>query len=460
MRIVLIGAGEVGYSVAQSLSEDGHSITVVEENDARASYIDEELNVQVVRGSGASPAVLSQAGVVPNCTDIQLLIACTNKDEVNIMACWIAKYMGVKHVIARTKGLEFTDTDNWAKSLGIDTMISTERSVAKEIESLLEVRGAIRATELAEGKAAVYLFKVHEGAPACGVTLAELRKQNPQLNTIIVCIRRKDVSFVPKAYDTLEQGDLCYTICYRNQVSAVEKLFNINTKAKLQTVIINGGSNLGRQIATRIHSRWQDVRIKIFDPDSEKCERIGKALPFVLPINTDGSDAKLLKNEGIENGAAVISVTEKDEPNLMLSVLGKTLGAIKAISVVHKTNYLNMIHHLPLDAIVNRNQALADAIIKSVRFPKSSRMLMILDEIDAETVEVIIDKDSPAAGLKLSQMSLPSGSVIGLIERQSELLIPNGETEIREKDKVYLFATAETMQEAVQHLGVDITNEA
>lgn len=460
MRIVLVGAGEVGYSVAQSLSEDGHNIIVVEENDSKATHIDDELNVQVVHGNGASPAVLSQAGIVPGCTDIQLLIACTNKDEVNIMACWIAKYMGVKHVIARIKGLEFTDTDNWAKGLGIDTMISTERSVAKEIESLLKVRGAIRATELAGGKAGVYLFRVNEGASACGVTLAELRKQNPKLNTIIVCIRRKEISFVPKAYDTLEQGDLCYTICYRNQASSVERLFNIDTKAKLETVIINGGSNLGRQIAARIHSRWPDVKIKIFDPDIEKCAKIGSVVPFALPVNSDGADAKVLKNEGIENGTAIISVTNKDEPNLMLSVLGKTLGAVKAISVVHKTNYLDMIHHLPLDAIVNRNQALADAIIKSVRFPGSSRMLMVLDEIDAETVELVIDKNSSAAGLNLAQLSLPSGSVIGLIERGSELIIPNGETEIRANDKIYLFATAEIMQEAVQHLGVDTQDEA
>ena len=174
-----------------------------------------------------------------------------------------------------------------------------------------------------------------------------------------------------------------------------------------------------------------------------------------MTINSDGSDAATLESEGIENGAAVISVTERDESNLMLSVLGKTLGALKAISVVQKTNYLDMIDHLPLDAIVNRNQALADGIIRSVRFPDSSRMLMVFDEIDAEAVEVDIEEGSPAAGKTLQQLSMPSGSVIGLIERGSELLIPAGSSEIKAGDKVYLFASSEIMPEAIQHLGVN-----
>lgn len=459
MRIVLVGAGEVGYSVAKNLSEDGHSITVIEENSDKAARVDTDLNVQVIIGSGASPSVLEQAGITQENNDVQMLIGCTNKDEVNIMACWIAKQMGVKHVIARTKGLEFTDTDSWAKNLGIDMMISPERSVAKEIESLLEVRGAIRATELAEGKAGVYLFKVNEGSAACGITLAELRKQNSDLNTIIVCVKRKDKSFVPQAYDILQPGDLCYTICYRKQVNLIEDIFNIEHKTKLKTVMINGGGSLGRQIAARIHSRWPNLEIKVFDPDKEKCNKLAKEIPFALIINGDGSDAALLNSEGIENGSAVISVTERDEPNLMLSVLGKTLGALKAISVVQKTNYLGMIDHLPLDAIVNRNQAMADGIIRTVRFPGSSRMLTVFDEIDAEAVEIVIEKDSAAEGKTLQQLSMPSGSVIGLIERGHELLIPSGITEIKARDKVYLFATADIMPEAVQHLGVNV-NEA
>lgn len=460
MKIVLVGAGEVGYSVAKNLSEDGHNIVVIEESKARADQIDNDLNVQVIAGSGASPAILAQAGIEHNSNDVSLLIACTNKDEVNIMACWIAKHMGVKHVIARTKGLEFTEGSTWAKNLGIDTMVSIERSVAKEIESLLEVRGAIRATELAEGKAGIYLFKVNEGASACGVTLAELRKNNSALQTIIVCIKRKDESFVPKAHDILQPGDLCYTICYRQQVSNIEKLFNIETKTKLNKVIINGGSNIGRQIADRIHTRWPGVAIKFFDPDKTKCDKLSQQNSYALVLNQDGSDAKILEREGIQEGAAVISVTERDESNLMLSVLGKTLGAIKAISVVQKRNYLGMIQHMPLDAIVNKNQALADAIIRAVRFPGASKMLLILDEVDAETVEIVISKDSTAIGKTLHELNMPSGSVIGLIERKRQLLIPDGETTISAADKVYLFATEDVMPEAIQHLGVDPEDEA
>ena len=253
----------------------------------------------------------------------------------------------------------------------------------------------------------------------------------------------------------LQPGDLCYTICYRNQVNKIEDIFNIEHTTSLKNVIINGGGTLGRQIAKRIHVRWPGLAIKIFDPDKDKCCKIAPEVPFALIINGDGSDASLLRAEGIDNGAAVISVTDSDEPNLMLSVLGKTMGALKAISVVYKTNYLNMINHIPLDAIVNRNQALADGIIRNVRFPGSSHMLMLFDEIDAETVEITLDENSIVDTKTLKQLKLPSGSVIGLIERKNELLIPGGDTELKAGDKVYLFASSEIMPEAIQHLGVD-----
>ena len=140
MRIVLVGAGEVGYSVAKNLSSDGHNIIIIEDSEERADRAESSLDVMVIRGNGARPSVLSKAGIKEGNSDVSMLIACTNKDEVNLMACWIAKRMGVPHVIARAVGLEFTDNEGWAKDLGIDMLISPERSVAKEIEELLEVR--------------------------------------------------------------------------------------------------------------------------------------------------------------------------------------------------------------------------------------------------------------------------------------------------------------------------------
>lgn len=453
MRIVIVGAGEVGYSVAKNLSEDGHNIIVVEEDEDRAAKVDNELDVIVVRGNGARPSVLARAGIKTGCKDIPILIACTNKDEVNIMACWIAKRFGVSHVIARAVGLEFTDNDGWARDLGIDMLISPERSVAREMEELLEVRGALHATEIAGGKAGIYVFRVAQDSPFCGLQLIDVRQQNPNLVTLIVCVQRGETSFIPKARDTLQPGDVCYTMCYREQVHDIEILFNPAQTKKLKRVFIIGGGKIGFQTALRLLSRSSGIDIKIIDEDKAKCERIARELPNALVICGDGADADLLRSEGIENADSFVATTDQDEINLMLAVLGKTLGATKSIAVVKRPNYLGMTNHIPVDAIVNRNQTLADVIIKNVRYPGSSKVLTVIEEISAEALELTLSDSSPAIGQRLMDLKMPEGSVIGLIERGMELLIPIGTTALAAGDKVVIFATTEIMPAATARLG-------
>ena len=453
LRIVLIGAGEVGYSVAKNLSADGHNIVIVEENPDRAARINNDLNVQIINGNGARPSVLARAGITEGCSDVPLLIACTNKDEVNIMACWIAKKMGVKHVIARAVGLEFTDNEGWAKDLGIDMLISPERSVAREVEELLQVRSALRATELAGGKAGIYVFRMSARSKACGLPLAQLRKQNPDMMTIVVCIKRGEMSFVPKADDVIEPGDLCYTMCYRSQVNQIEDIFQPEQEGKLRNVFIIGAGKAGCRTARQLHSRWPELTIKLFDIDKAKCERVAMTMPEALVICGDGADAGLLKSEGIENASSIIATTSEDETNLMLAVFGKTLGASRSIAVVRRTNYLDMVSHLPIDAIVNRNQTLAEVIIKNVRYPGTSRVLTVLEEIDAEAIEVTVQPDSPANGKTLAELSMPAGSVVGFIQRGKKLFIPSGSTQVLKGDNVFIFASTEIMPEAMQHFG-------
>lgn len=453
MRIVLIGAGEVGFSVARSLSADGHEITVVENDEELASYVEKSLDVIVVRGNGARPSVLERAGIKEDSDEVRLLIACTNKDEVNIMACWIAKIMGVPNVIARAVGLEFTDHEGWAKTLGIDMMISPERSVAKEIDALLEVRGATHAIEIAGGKAGIYVFKVAEDSPMHGLDLIEIRKRNPDLVTIIVAIQRDQSSFVPKATDRILSGDTCYAICYRNQVLKLEKLFQPSLTKNLRRVFIIGAGKVGFQVAQGLLTKTTGVEVTIVEEDRDKCDRVAAELPDALVICGDGADTQLLKSEGIENADGIVTTTDQDEVNLMLAVLGRTLGAGKSIAVVKHPNYIGMTKHIPVDAILNRNQTLADAIIKSVRYPGSSRILTVIEEIDSEAIELTIGEKSGVDGVKLMDLGMPKGSVIGIIERGGELHIPTGTTTLRAGDKVVVFASVDIMPLAMELLG-------
>jgi trk system potassium uptake protein TrkA len=364
--------------------------------------------------------------------------------------------MGVEHVIARAVGLEFTDSEEWAKDLGIDMLISPERSVAKEMEELLEVRGALHAVEIAGGKAGIYVFRIAEDSKIKNIPLFEVRKRNPNLITLIVSVQREGRNFVPKAGDTLLAGDICYSMCYRNQVHQLESLFQPSLSKKMKRVFIIGAGKIGFQTAKRLIRRSPELRICIVEEDKAKSERIASELPEVLVICGDGADSELLLSEGVDNADGFVAATEQDETNLMLAVLGKTLGASKSIAVVKRSNYLGMTEHIPVDSIVNRNQSLAQAIIRYVRYPGSSRVITLFEEISSEALELTLSDTSPVAGKTLMDLHMPAGSVIGLIERGEEVLIPTGKTELQGGDKIVLFSSMETMPLAIEGLGEKI----
>ncbi|WP_300262453.1 Trk system potassium transporter TrkA [uncultured Cloacibacillus sp.] len=453
MRIVIVGAGEVGYSVARNLSADGHDIVIVEEDEERAAQAEETLDVMVVNGNGARPSVLAKAGITGKKSDVMMLIACTNRDEVNLMACWIAKRSGVPHVIARAVGLEFTDNESWANDLGIDMLVSPERSVAKDIEELLEVRAALHTTEIAGGRAGIYLFRVAQDSPLCGLPLYEIRKRNPKMIMLVVWVKSGEDSFVPKASYALQPGDLCYTMCYRSQILEIERLFQPAKSKRLKRVFIIGAGKIGHQTAERLLAHIRGIDLRIVDEDRAKCEKFAGELPRAMILCGNGADAEFLKSEGITDADGCVAATEHDETNLMLAVLAKTLGVSKSIAVVRNHNYLGMTNHIPVDAIVNRNQTLADVITRSVRYPGTSNVLTVLEEISAEAVETTVASGSAADGKKLMELTMPEGSLIGLLDRGGEMLIPTGQTELRGGDKIIIFGTAASMEAALAIFG-------
>ncbi len=455
MRIVIIGAGEVGFAVARNLSQDGHDIVLIEEDPDRAAKAENELDVMVIKGNGARPNILQKAGIEPG-SSTEMLIACSSKDEVNILACWIARKMGVKRVIARAVGLEFTDTDAWSHDLGIDMMVSPERSVAREVEDLLEIQGAIHSTEI-DAKAGVYAFKVAEDSHACGITLAELRRKHPKLVTIIVYVQRDDRGFIPKAGDILHPGDLCYSFCYLDQIQEIVEIFQPKSSKKLKRVIIVGAGKVGFQTAELLQKRVKGVDIRLIDHDHDKCRRIASELPKIMVLWGDGADEELLLQEGLASAEGFVATTEHDEVNLMLAVLAKSLGVRKSIAVIRRKNYMKLSKHLPIDSIVNRNEALSSVIISAVRHPKQTSTLAILDQIGAETLQVTIPDDSPAIGVELKDLPLPAGSIIGLVRRskkKDDLFIPTGTSSLRAGDKAIIFATSDVVENLLETLGV------
>lgn len=456
MNIVIVGAGEVGFNVARNLSQDGHNVVLIENDPDRAAKAESELDVMVVRGNGARPNVLEKAGVVEG-SSVEMLIACSSKDEVNIVACWIAKKMGVKRVISRAVGMEFTDTATWSRDLGIDVMVSPERSVAREVEGLLETQGAVHSTEI-DDKAGIYAFRVDDDSQAVNLNLMELRSRNPRLVTIVVYVKRGEQGFIPKATDTLMPGDLCYSFCYLDQIQEISQLYHSHKRKKLRHVIIVGAGKVGFQTSKLLLGRLSGIDIRLIDIDRDKCRKVATELPEATVLWGDGADEELLLQEGIGTTGGFVATTDSDEVNLMLAVIAKTLGARKSIAVIRRKSYMKLTEHLNIDSIVNKNEALSSVIISAVRFPGHANALAIFDQIGAETLQITIPQGSPAIGVELKNLDLPKGALVGLVRREGakkNIFIPTGDFSFKEGDKATVFSTLDVVDLAMEKLGAN-----
>ncbi|MCL1941150.1 MAG: Trk system potassium transporter TrkA [Synergistaceae bacterium] len=445
MKIAIVGGGEVGYEVARTLSVDDMDITVVDVDEERVLKVQKELDVRVVCGNGARPQILKEAGIYPG-SDVDVLIACSGRDEVNILACQIARHCGVPHVITRAHGMEFTDSNEWAKDFGINVMISPERSVAREIQELLTVSSAVSADELLMGRGAIYAFYVAENSPLVGLSLRKVRELHPDLIAIVVYIQREDEpDTVPNGETVLRANDLCYVVTYKAQIWRLEELFQKKKSRPLKRVIICGGGKIGFQLAYRLKLNDPSMEIKLIDKDRAKCERLAKELSGVLVLCGDGADKKLLKNEGIDDVDGYVCATDSDEVNMLHCVVAKALGARKSIAVVGRKAYEDIWDRLDLDAIVDPNTALASVILRYVRYHSGIKSLSILGKIEAEMIEVAVSENSAVANRQLKDLSLPKGAIVALIERD-KVFVPNGYSELLPGDNVVLFVENEISQ--------------
>ncbi|MBL3593906.1 MAG: Trk system potassium transporter TrkA [Synergistaceae bacterium] len=450
MRIVIIGAGEVGTSLAASLVQDGHDVVVVEQNEEKAARIENELDVMAVCGNGARPQVLEKAGIGREAVDF--LIACTDRDEVNILACWIARRAGVGAVISRARSLEFTDTKAWARDLGIQAMISPERSVARQIEELLSVSSALEAAELAGGRAGIYAFAVAEHSSLANIRLRDLTVTHPEVKAMVVYIKRGDKGLIPSGNDTLLVGDICYVVSLREQVWRLEELFQLRKSRSLQRVILAGGGKSGFQVARLLEERGVDVRL--IEQDFAKCERLSRELTKTLVLHGDAADASLLRSEGIDLSDGFVATTAADEVNILLAVLAKAMGAKKSVALVRRKTFRNLDRYVSVDAMIDPTEALTSVILRYVRYPGVEGAFSLFDKIGAETLEVQIPSDSPAAGRKVMALGWGPGTLMALVIRGHDVFVPRGDSLLAAGDRVLLFSTPERLRRAVELLGI------
>ena len=457
MNIVIVGAGEVGRNVAETLSGEEHDIYIVEQDETKAKNV-ESLDMKVILGNGARPQVLAEAGVVAG-GDVDLLVACTDRDEINILSCWIAHRAGVKRVISRARSLEFTDSPTtWGQPLGIDMMISPERSVAVEILDSLTMGSAARMAELLDGRAAMYAFHVEEGAALAGKSLKDIRIKYKDLVANFVYVEKEGTNkggVVPNGDTVLLPEDMCYVVTYRETAWKLEGLFRREESQQLRRVFVVGGGKVGFQVVQRMQEVRKNVQIFLIERDRRRREKLLDKWDDknVKILEGDGADPALLKSERIKGADAYVCATDSDEVNLVYAAIAKEMGARKTIAVVRRKLYQQMSRLMPVDVIVDLNEAMASVILGAIRYPGHTRALSVIKKIDAEMLEMELPDNHRLANKPLKDLGLPRGVLVALMEHEGKVFLPDGATRMESGDHIILFASTSLMREAMELFG-------
>jgi len=441
MRVIIVGAGEVGYHLAERLSQENQDVVVVDVDPDRAGRASELLDVMTVVGNGASIPVLEEAGI----REARILLAVTSQDEVNLISCLAATRLGVNYTIAR-----ISNPDYYARGsvlsrerLGIDLMINPEREAARETFQLLRSAAATDVANFAEGRVQLVGLVVRERAPVCGKTLAVLGEQYRDYHYVVVAIVRNGETFIPDGGSTIEAGDQIYVLSPLQEVSAIPPLAGYDP-FELKRVMIAGGSAEGQFLAEILEEHG--IECTILDNDRRRCLELAEALPKSLVLHADATDLELLDMEGVSGIDGFVAATGHDETNLLSSLLAKSVGARKVVSLIGKFDYLPLVPRVGLDAAVSPRMSTVNAILRYVR---RGRVMTVatLKGIEAEAIEFRVADDSPIANQTIADLPFPPGGVIGTILRGDVIIIPRGKDQVLPGDEVIVFALPEALPE-------------
>ncbi|PWN05728.1 Trk system potassium transporter TrkA [Rhodohalobacter mucosus] len=436
MKILIAGAGEVGFELAKVLSEEQQDVTVMDERQQCIQRVTENLDVLAVEGNATSPKSLVKAGA----RQTDLMVAVTSVDEVNIIASTMAKRLGVKTVIARVRNQELSQPDApiTPSELGIDVLIHPEESAANEIHQLIKRASATDVVSLADGKLQLVGVRVESGSEVVDQTLEELAADYDSLPFRVVAISRRGSTIIPRGDSRLMALDHVFIITRTDHVKRLTEATG-HRDVKLRRVMIAGGSDVGRILAKKLSADKQKWDIKLIEPDKEAAEGIARNNQDILVLNGNPTDPNLLVVEGVQEMDAFISVTDDEESNIISCLMAKHLEVRKTVALVSKAQYVPLSQTIGIDAIVNVKAAASDEIHRQIR---QGQMLTVkaLHGIKAEIIEVVAGKNCGMLKKPIRDLQLPEGVVIGGILRNKSVEIATGNSVIRENDRVIILA--------------------
>jgi trk system potassium uptake protein TrkA len=454
MNIIIIGAGEVGYNLAKKLSKEGHDVVVVDHDSEKIQHIDESLDVKALLGRGSSPAILKQAGM----EDAEMVIAVTDSDEINMVACLIAGTQSkIPKRIARIRNLEYTRETRIfdEQHLDIDLCINPELETAKTIVRLVEHPGSADFAEFAEGRVELIGVKIEEDSYVKGKKLNELqeaRSHFPDLKVLIVAISRNDKIIIPHGNETVFAGDILYAVADRQSVMDV--LAYLRKKEEpIRRVLIASGSLIGFEVARQIQDKG--IAVRVIEKDASRCQQIAENLERALILRGEITDQSLLKEESIAETDFFISVSDDEDANILASLLAKRLGARKTITLVRHLHYLSVLPTIGIDAVVSPRLSAIGRIMHYIRKGKVLSVATLKEE-DAEVIETVALETSDIVNRPLKELKFPKGALIGAVVRNEDVIIPGGDDVILPGDRVVIFALQSSIPKVEKALTVKL----
>lgn len=452
-KVVIVGAGEVGFHIARRLTQENKEVTVVDLNAERLKRITDNLDVQVVLGSGSSPATLKEAGA----ETASVFLAVTSSDEANIIACLFASAMAPKAIIlARLRNEEYAAYPELfgQNGLRISMMVSPEKEVVRTIDRLLSLPGSTEYAEFAERRIRMVAYRMDEAtcgkSAVVGQALMRFRELADDDGIMVAAIARNNKLIIPTGQDVLQCGDVAYFVFRQSSQKSLLRLLG-RTRAFFNTVCIVGGGTIGMLLARLYEDKGMDV--KLIEINEQRCEELAMELGNTLVLHGDGTDKTLLLEENIQDMDVLIAASSDEETNILTCLLAKSLGTRTTVARVNKPGYLSLVESIGIDHGVSPRQSAVNTLLNFIRQGKMLSSVAVGNEA-ADVLEVIAQEGTPLVGKPLKDLDLPKGALAVSMLRGTEVYIPNGNTVFQANDHVVILCARDVISAVETHLAV------
>ena len=439
MNIVLVGVGRMGGEIAIRLADEGHDITVVDSDAERLEQIANTVDAMTLLGNGADYSVLSEAGVA----DADLLIAVTNEDAVNMLCCLSGKKLGVKNTVARVRTMEYFQQMVFLKDeLGLSLVLNPEQAAAAEISRILRFPSAAKVDSFAKGRAEMVEHTVEAGSPLCSLRLDRLRSKHGGI--LIAVVERGEDVFIPRGDFVLQEGDAIHVVGSPNAISGFFKGIGCY-KRSVRDVMLLGGGRISLYLGAYLMGAG--IRVKIMERDEQHCETIKEILPKAEVLLGDGTDPKVLVEEGIRSADAFVALTGSDQNNIITSMFARREGVGKVIVKVNEDAFRIMAGSQKLDSFVLPKNAAAEIVVSYVRAMQHSINTVGIESLHdiahgkAEVLEFSINGDAPNLGVPIKELDIRRDTLIAAIIRNNQCIIPGGSDTMEKNDTVIAVTT-------------------